>query len=127
MIKEFLNWRIFIIFVGISGCFSVLFGAWLAHAGANLTPAILSRIDTAHHYQVIHTIALLIITLWRRQSNAKALLISSCLFVVGILFFSGSLYLKTLLAMPAIGGLAPIGGVSLALGWLCLVFVGKNS
>ena len=124
---DFIKWRAFIIFVGISGCFSVLFGAWLAHAGAHLSPELVNRINTAHHYQIIHTIVLLIITAWRARSESKLLLASSSLFVLGIMFFSGSLYLKTLLNMPAIGGLAPIGGVSLALGWLCLTFVGKES
>jgi len=126
MIKQIKS-RAFVIFIGISGCFSVLFGAWLAHAGSHLSPDIVNRVNTAHHYQVIHTLALLIITVWRTRNESKILLVSSLCFALGILCFSGSLYLKTLLNLPAIGGLAPIGGVLLAIGWLCLVFIGKKS
>lgn len=113
--------RFFPIFIGVSGCFCVLFGAWLAHAGLNLTSELLNRLTTAHHYQVIHTLALLAVVVWWQGSSRKSLHVSAWLFVGGILLFSGSLYLKTLYVMPVIGKLTPLGGVTLALAWLSLI------
>ncbi|MFD2168376.1 DUF423 domain-containing protein [Thalassotalea euphylliae] len=118
--------RIFACFVGISGAFCVLFGAWLAHAGEHLQADILVRLETAHLYQVIHTLALLAITVWCRTQPSKVLVFAQSLMLIGIAFFSVSLYLKTLFAMPVIGKLAPLGGISLALAWLSLIFVGNK-
>ena len=48
------------IFVGISGTFSVLFGAWLAHVGASFPILQQIGLDKALQYQFIHTLALFI-------------------------------------------------------------------
>lgn len=117
-----LNMRWFFIFIGISGCFSVLFGAWLAHASQSLTPDLVDRLFTAQFYQLIHTVALLAVCLALKQRHSKALALSAILFVFGICAFSGSLYLKTFSDWPAIGKLAPFGGISLAFAWLSLIF-----
>lgn len=138
--------RLFIVFVGVSGAFSVLFGAWLAHAASHLSPDIESRLSTALNYQILHTLALLILVVWRESTLANdnvrasgnlsrcykiALTVSPLCFLFGIVLFSGSLYFKTLLALPEIGKAAPFGGVLFAFGWLSLVLVsvgikGKN-
>ncbi|WP_448213291.1 DUF423 domain-containing protein [Colwellia sp. MEBiC06753] len=112
------------IFIGVSGAFCVLFGAWLAHAGVNLSAELNSRLTTAHHYQVIHTLALLAVYVLIQFKPRKTLYLSAGLLVLGILLFSGTLYLKTLLMMPVIGKLTPMGGVTLALAWLSLVYTG---
>lgn len=114
------------VFIGVSGCFSVLFGAWLAHAGAHLAPDIHNRLTTALNYQLIHTLALLAVAVWAQNNPSSVLLRSALCFCLGILLFSVSLYLKTWLAMPFIGKAAPFGGVLLAFAWLNLAFVGKN-
>ncbi len=49
------------IFVGVSGCFSVLFGAWLAHAGQALPINVQSLLKTALQYLLFHSLALLVI------------------------------------------------------------------
>jgi len=110
------------VFIGISGCFSVLFGAWLAHAGQILLNNELARLSHALEYQFIHTLALLITLVWYMYKPTRLLLISAFCFVFGILCFSGSLYIKTFFDFPSIGNFAPIGGILFALGWL---FIGS--
>jgi uncharacterized membrane protein YgdD (TMEM256/DUF423 family) len=114
------------IFIGISGCFSVLFGAWLAHGGQVLPLTSQERLATALQYQFIHTLALFLsVTLYIIQPR-KVLLLSAFLFVLGILMFSGSLYIKTFIDIQLIGKLAPLGGLSFAFAWLCIGFAGKH-
>ncbi|GAA5130661.1 DUF423 domain-containing protein [Thalassotalea piscium] len=118
--------RILVIFVAISGCFSVLFGAWLSHAAQSLVAEQLHRVEIAHQYQMLHTLALLAVIVWYKVDNTKLLLFSALSFATGILLFCGSLYLKSFFSLSTIGNLAPLGGILLALGWLLLIFVGKN-
>ncbi|XQW86158.1 DUF423 domain-containing protein [Thalassotalea piscium] len=118
--------RLLIIFVGISGCFSVLFGAWLSHAAQHLVAEQLHRVEVAHQYQILHTIALLAVLVWYRVENTKILLFSALSFAAGIVLFCGSLYIKSFFSINVIGNLAPLGGIMLAFAWLLLIFVGKN-
>lgn len=118
--------KVLLVFIALSGVFSVLFGAWLAHAGQGLIESDRIRLITAHQYQVIHTLALLSVFVFYCFTLSKALLISSLFFILGILAFSGSLYLKTYTGIEVMGKLAPLGGVMLAVGWLSLIFVSKE-
>ena len=123
-----------LIFIGISGCFSVLFGAWFAHAGLSLPGDVQSRLANALQYQFFHTLALLAIVIWLqtlfgRNKPTKLiniLYLSASFFMVGVLCFSGVLYIKTFFDVVAIGKLAPVGGISFALGWLCISWAGIN-
>lgn len=127
-----LKWmRALLLFIGLNGAFSVLFGAWFTHAGQALSAADITRIEIAQFYQFIHTVALFVTTLFLMKSPSK-LILSSCLsFSLGILCFSGSLYVKTFFGATLIGTaiakVAPIGGILLAVGWLCLMFIGKQT
>ena len=116
--------RLLLIFVGISGCFSVLFGAWLAHSGQNFSDAQQASLATAHQYQLIHTLALLAVLFFYQIQQHKMLLLSALLFALGIVFFSVSIYIKILFLYTLIGKLAPIGGIAFAFAWFNLVFVG---
>jgi len=118
--------RILTIFIGISGCFSVLFGAWLAHAGQHLLAQEQIKLSSALQYQSLHTVALLAVTVWYQIKPRNVLLFSAGLFAFGILAFSGSIYIKTLFALNSFGQFAPVGGMAMALGWLCLIFVGEK-
>jgi len=110
--------RLLMIFVGISGAFSVLFGAWLAHGGAGMPELQHERLDKALFYQFIHTLALYATLVFYFHQPIKWLMGASISFALGILCFSGSLYLKTLTGIAIIGKIAPIGGSLLALAWL---------
>jgi len=119
--------RLLLLFVGISGAFSVLFGAWFAHAGQALSVVDKIRIENAQFYQFIHTLALLLTVFWYVKIPSRLLLCSSICFSVGILCFSGGLYIKTFFAFDAIGKLAPLGGMSLALAWILIAFISKKT
>jgi uncharacterized membrane protein YgdD (TMEM256/DUF423 family) len=118
--------RTMMVFIGISGCFSVLFGAWLAHGGASMSIEVQARLSTALQYQFFHTLALLAAVIFFVIKPNRWLLFSACFFCIGILFFSVSLYFKTLFELTFIGKLTPLGGVSFALGWLCIGWAGKH-
>jgi uncharacterized membrane protein YgdD (TMEM256/DUF423 family) len=75
---------------------------------------------------MLHTLALLAVVVWYRVEKSKWLLFSALSFAAGIVLFCGSLYIKSFFSINLIGNLAPMGGVLLALGWLLLIFVGKN-
>lgn len=116
------------IFVGISGCFSVLCGAWLAHGGQALPDSIQSSIETALQYQLFHTIALLACLIWLKISKSSVVLMGACIaFVIGILCFSGAIYIKAFFELTLIGKLTPFGGIALAVAWLLLALEGKNN
>ncbi len=114
------------IFVGISGCFSVLFGAWLAHGGQSLALASQERLMTALTYQFYHTLALMLTIILYKLNTNVLLLVAAILFALGIVFFSASLYIKTLFDVLNMGKLAPFGGLSFALAWLLVGFAGTK-
>jgi len=119
-------------FVGVSGCFSVLFGAWLAHGGQAMPINVQATLRTALQYQLFHTLALLVSLVWAiSRSSVEApskILLSACIgFFVGILCFSGTIYIKTFFSFPLIGKLTPFGGISLAIAWLLLSIEGKKN
>jgi uncharacterized membrane protein YgdD (TMEM256/DUF423 family) len=120
------------IFVGVSGCFSVLFGAWFAHSGQILPVKVQLTIKTALQFQLFHTLALLATLVWAKTSlpaeQPTKTLMAACIgFMIGILCFSGSIYIKTFFDFSIIGKLTPFGGISLAVAWLLLSIEGKNN
>jgi uncharacterized membrane protein YgdD (TMEM256/DUF423 family) len=109
------------VFVGISGCFSVLFGAWLAHGGQVLALNVQSSLKTALQYQLFHTLALLASLMWAMSKSPTKILIAACVgFFIGILCFSGTIYIKTFFSVAIIGKLTPLGGIALAVAWVLL-------
>lgn len=115
-------------FVGISGCFSVLFGAWLAHSSQTLPVTVQSSLATALQYQFFHTLALFSTLVWLKTTKpSKVLLSASLAFVIGILCFSGVIYIKSFFEIAAIGKITPFGGIALALAWLLLAFESVNN
>jgi len=124
--------RFLIIFVGVSGCFSVLFGAWLAHGGQALSVYTQATLKTAVQYQLFHTLALLVVLVWvisglKVKAPSKILLVSCFAFFLGIVCFSGSIYITMFFNVAFIGKVTPFGGISLAVAWLLLSIEGKNN
>lgn len=124
--------QLLMIFVGVSGCFSVLFGAWLAHGGQALSIDVQTNLKTALQYQLFHTLALLASLVWAINNFSvqapSSILLSACIaFFIGILCFSGTIYIKTFFSFVLIGKLTPFGGILLASAWLLLSIEGKNN
>ncbi len=114
------------VFVGISGAFSVLFGAWLAHAGQALPLEQQTRLASALQYQFLHTLALMAAIIWYQSKATIIVLFAMLGFVLGIIFFSGSLYLKTFFDLNELSQLAPLGGTIFAISWILIAIAGKK-
>ncbi|MGO1766668.1 hypothetical protein CAP48_09820 [Advenella sp. S44] len=105
----------------ISGFVGVAAGAFGAHGLKNhVDPALLPIWHTAVLYQLIHTLALLMLVGVAAHVNQQALRWSGRLFAAGIVIFSGSLYVLVLSNVKWLGAITPIGGVCFLAGWLCL-------
>jgi uncharacterized membrane protein YgdD (TMEM256/DUF423 family) len=115
---------------GVLGLTGVALGAFGAHAlEARLTElGTRDRWETAVQYHLIHTVAIFAAAAWLRlDCNAAARLgWAARWWILGIVLFSGSLYLLALKAAPSWLGAsaAPLGGLSLMIGWACVVAAG---
>ena len=114
--------RTFRLFLSLSGVTGVALGALGAHRlEPQLTAAhLFSAWQTAVHYQLVHTVALLALTAWMGD---KATFVRPLLrwtgysWMAGIVLFSGSLYALALGGPKWLGPVTPIGGLALIAGW----------
>lgn len=90
---------------------SVALGAYAAHGMADAQ--VQSKLQTATLYAFGHGVALAALAAGTTRSLGRAGLY---LLLLGTLLFSGSLALAALVQVS--GKLAPVGGISLILGWL---------
>lgn len=109
-------------FLGLLG---VGMGAFGAHAFEDLLKANgrQSTYETAVQYQFIHALAILFVSSAIRRWPGSLTRAAGVLFVIGTVLFSGSLYILALLNFTVMGAIAPIGGIILILGWLCLILM----
>lgn len=105
------------------GFLGVALGAFGAHG---LKKYFLSNPDlqpifkTAVEYQMIHALSLLA-TAWAfGRWPSAAVSAAGWLFIAGVILFSGSLYVISLARIKSFGAVAPVGGLALLAGWLCL-------
>ena len=120
--------RIFIRAAAILAALAVIIGAMGTHLLKNiLAPAALESVKTAANYQMIHSIALIIVGILSRYYNNKKMLYAGYAFFVGILFFSGSIYLMATFNQMGlkfgkiIALITPLGGLMFISGWILLV------
>lgn len=101
-----------------SGALAVALGALGAHAIKQRVSAdYLDVWNTAAHYHLVMSLALLAISLWDTEGSLKVV---QRLWMAGILVFSGTLYVLVLTGVKWLGAITPIGGVCLILGWVLL-------
>ncbi len=97
---------------------SIALGAFGAHA---LEPKLDARAiqswHTAARYQTWHGLALIITAMVSERWPGRLTRLASVAFIVGLVLFCGSLYALALGSPRAFGAVAPIGGLSLMLGW----------
>jgi uncharacterized membrane protein YgdD (TMEM256/DUF423 family) len=74
-----------------------------------------------------HAFALLAVGWAQTRWPGTILTASGWLFVAGTLIFSGSLYALSLSGVRWLGAIAPIGGIALLAGWLCLAWAAWKS
>ncbi|RYY73094.1 MAG: DUF423 domain-containing protein [Gammaproteobacteria bacterium] len=114
--------RLFLSVAAISGFLAVCLGAFAAHGLKHrISTEALSIWQTGVQYQMYHALALLAVGLLYHFRTSKALKLSGLAFILGSFLFSGSLYALALGAVPIIGIITPIGGLSFLVGWAALV------
>lgn len=115
--------RMFLVIGALSGAVAVMAGAFGAHAIAeSVTPERLATFKTGAQYQLIHSLALLLVGVIVERSPSNAIQWSGWLFLAGIVLFPGSLYVLVLTDIPAFGAITPIGGLAFMCGWLVLAW-----
>ena len=114
------------LFAAFAGALGVVLGAFGAHAlRGSIEPRLMETFQTAVQYQLIHALALLLVSLtmgWLGQSLSFE--ISAYAFIAGIILFSGSLFGLVLTEISWLGPVTPLGGLCLAVGWLALLVGG---
>tara|TARA_Y100001968_G_scaffold318225_1_gene348174 strand:+ start:335 stop:691 length:357 start_codon:yes stop_codon:yes gene_type:complete len=104
---------------------SVVIGAFGAHFFEDIIGDKMDTFKTAIQYQMFHSMALMITGLLALITKLDLITIGY-LFIVGILLFSGSLYCISILKISKLGMIAPIGGISLIMGWVLLIYKISN-
>ncbi|KAI2641144.1 hypothetical protein GGS21DRAFT_358710 [Xylaria nigripes] len=105
----------------IYGATAVGIGAFGAHALKSIVtdPAKIASFRNAAHYQLMHSIALLVASRIAPENKLAA-----GLFTAGMTMFSGSVY--ALVLDPSrfrfLGPVTPLGGLCLMGGWIALAF-----
>jgi uncharacterized membrane protein YgdD (TMEM256/DUF423 family) len=119
---------LWIVMAGFHGACAVALGAYAAHGMADADAYVVSLMEKATRYQMVHALALIAVAgvqihcvAHRWPSGWFAL--SGALLAVGTFLFCGVLYAIALAGWQA-AALAPYGGMSLIAGWLALVVGG---
>ncbi len=104
------------------GLISVIAGAAGTHALRDtLDAGALNTFETAVRFHMYHALALLVIGLLASRWHTSLVKVTGALFTLGVLLFSGSLYILALTGIGAFGAIAPLGGLSLIIGWAALM------
>jgi uncharacterized membrane protein YgdD (TMEM256/DUF423 family) len=115
--------RWIVIAAAILGASSVVIGAMLRHMAGHMDAEIL---QTALRYHQLHSVVLLALGLYALdKARSFRIIVPAVLFIAGVILFSGSIYLSEAILWPVLTMLTPLGGISLILAWLSLIFV-KN-
>ncbi len=121
-----MNGRQGVMAAGLLGALGVAAGAFGAHAlrGA-ISPRNLEIWQTGAHYQQVHAVVLLAVSIWALQEERRLRRLAILLFTVGILVFAGTLYPLALSLGPRmLGAITPIGGLCLIGGWIAVAIEG---
>jgi uncharacterized membrane protein YgdD (TMEM256/DUF423 family) len=111
--------RLFMVIAALLGAMGVALGAYASHGLTQwATTQQVEYFQLAVHYQLLHAITLLIVSVCGLFINNRYLLFSQMSFVLGISFFSGSLYLYVFTGIKLLGMITPIGGLLLIIAWL---------
>nr|WP_251040928.1 MULTISPECIES: DUF423 domain-containing protein [unclassified Halomonas] len=98
----------------------VMLGAYAAHGlAARTTEMMVSAVETGVRYQAWHTLAIMVVLVWRQVQPLAGQRWVLALWTLGVVCFSGSLYLMALVGLN-LGIVTPIGGLLLMAGWLAL-------
>lgn len=86
-----------------------------------------ANFQTAAQYHMYHALALVALgVLAFAGRTGAALSVAGWSFLTGSLIFSGSLYILSVTGMKWLGGITPIGGVLLLVGWAALALAASG-
>lgn len=109
--------KLFAGFAAISLLAATLLGAYASHGMQSAPPAAVDAVRTAVEFQFYHGLALLAVPLLSAHLAPRWTLAAGSLFVVGTLLFCGGIYASYLLGIGSATRIAPLGGISFAVGW----------
>lgn len=113
----------FLSVAGVCGAIAVIAGAFGAHSLEGVVSADrLGTFQTGAHYQLIHAVALLGLSVWLHLRPDRLLRMAAWFWVIGIVLFSGSLYCLVLFDLPALGAVTPFGGIAFIVGWVLVAW-----
>lgn len=101
------------VFAALNGALAVILGAFAAHGAG---PQVKTLLTTGTHYQMVHAVLALVCAVWPGRSGLVVL--AGWLAAGGGLVFALALSAIGLLSLPAMGAVAPIGGVLMIAAWL---------
>ena len=110
------------VFAAFNGAMAVAIGAFAAHGAG---PQIKSLLTTGASYQLTHALLALICSVIPVRGGLPIL--AGWLGSVGGLIFCLALAFLGLLSLPALGAVAPVGGVLMIAGWVVLAFAAFRS
>lgn len=108
-------------FAGFNGAMAVALGAFAAHGAA---PAVKTLLTTGAHYQMAHAVLAAVLSL---SGTSRLLRLAGWLTGAGGLVFCLALAMIGLLSLPAMGAVAPVGGVLMIAGWVLILFAAFQS
>ena len=114
--------RALMAFAALNGALAVLIGAFAAHGAG---PQIKSLLTTGAQYQMVHALLALVCAVWPQRG--RLVVGAGWLAAAGGLVFSLALAAIALLSLPAMGAVAPVGGVLMIAAWLLLLFAALRS
>lgn len=100
-------------FTALNGAMAVAVGAFAAHGAG---PQVKTLLTTGASYQLAHALLGLVCALWPAAPRLAHL--GGWLAVAGGLIFCVALSLIGLASLPALGAVAPVGGVLMIAGWV---------
>lgn len=111
----------------VLGVASVAAGAFGAHGlRETVTPERLAAWQTAAHYGLVHSVAILALALYA-SATGRAIGLPAGLFTAGVVLFSGSIFGLVLFELRVLGPVTPIGGLLLLAGWGSLLMLARQA
>ena len=102
---------------------AVAIGAFARHSlEPKLSPESIAIFDIGARYHALHALGVVVVGILVAYGDPKRLRLAGWFLTGGIVIFAGSLYTLALTGMRLLGALAPVGGLSLMIGWVLVAY-----
>ena len=103
------------VFAALNGALAVALGAFAAHGAG---PQVKTLLTTGAHYELAHALLALVCAVWPGRN--RLIVVAGWLAAAGGLVFALALSAIALLSLPAMGAVAPVGGLLMIAAWLLI-------